>query len=136
LGSAIAWRSRAEVPDSRSREMLADELYLSLEGARVTAQGVGREDLGARLTRMSEAMIAAHKTPVAHDFVYRVFRLRRLFRRWSEGLKKAASAHHSLLANGPFTVAPIKLSSIEPISHATAARASGFCLLLDPGDKP
>jgi hypothetical protein len=43
--------------------MLADELYLSLEGARVTAQGVGREDLGARLTRMSEAMIAAHKTP-------------------------------------------------------------------------
>jgi hypothetical protein len=44
-------------------EMLAGELYLLLEGARVTAQGVGREDLGARLTRMSEAMIAAHKTP-------------------------------------------------------------------------
>jgi AcrR family transcriptional regulator len=42
-------------------EMLADELYLLLEGARVTAQSVGRENLGARLTRMGEAMIAAHK---------------------------------------------------------------------------
>jgi AcrR family transcriptional regulator len=44
-------------------EMLADELYLLLEGARVTAQSVGREDLGARLMRMGEARIAAHKTP-------------------------------------------------------------------------
>jgi AcrR family transcriptional regulator len=41
-------------------EMLADELYLLLEGARVTAQSVGAEGLGARLVRMSEAMIAAH----------------------------------------------------------------------------
>lgn len=42
-------------------ELLADELYLLLEGARVTAQSVGREGLGGRLLRMSEAMIAAHQ---------------------------------------------------------------------------
>jgi AcrR family transcriptional regulator len=41
-------------------EMLADELHLLLEGARVTAQTVSADDLGARLTRMGEAMIAAH----------------------------------------------------------------------------
>ena len=41
-------------------DMLADELYLLLEGARVTAQSVGADGLGARLVRMCEAMIAAH----------------------------------------------------------------------------
>lgn len=41
-------------------ELLADELNLLLEGARVTAQSVGSDGLGARLMRMSEAMIAAH----------------------------------------------------------------------------
>jgi AcrR family transcriptional regulator len=41
-------------------EMLADELFLLLEGARVTAQSIGREGLGERLIRMGEAMIAAH----------------------------------------------------------------------------
>jgi AcrR family transcriptional regulator len=41
-------------------EMLADELHLLLEGARVTAQSVGSDGLGARLIRMGEAMIAAH----------------------------------------------------------------------------
>ena len=41
-------------------DMLADELYLLLEGARVTAQSVGADGLGARLVRMGEAMIAAH----------------------------------------------------------------------------
>jgi AcrR family transcriptional regulator len=41
-------------------EMLADELHLLLEGARVTAQSVGTDGLGARLVRMGEAMIAAH----------------------------------------------------------------------------
>jgi AcrR family transcriptional regulator len=41
-------------------EMLADELHLLLEGARVTAQSVGADGLGARLMRMGEAMIAAH----------------------------------------------------------------------------
>jgi AcrR family transcriptional regulator len=40
--------------------MLADELFLLLEGARVTAQSIGREGLGNRLIRMGEAMIAAH----------------------------------------------------------------------------
>jgi AcrR family transcriptional regulator len=44
----------------RDPEMLADELHLLLEGARVTSQSVGADGLGARLTRMGEAMIAAH----------------------------------------------------------------------------
>ncbi|HEY7247532.1 MAG TPA: TetR/AcrR family transcriptional regulator [Xanthobacteraceae bacterium] len=43
-------------------EMLADELFLLLEGARVTAQSIGRDGLGDRLVRMSEAMIAAHES--------------------------------------------------------------------------
>jgi AcrR family transcriptional regulator len=41
-------------------DMLADELFLLLEGARVTAQSVGTEGLGARLMRMGEGRIAAH----------------------------------------------------------------------------
>jgi AcrR family transcriptional regulator len=41
-------------------DMLADELHLLLEGARVTAQSVGASGLGARLIRMGEAMIASH----------------------------------------------------------------------------
>jgi hypothetical protein len=41
-------------------EMLADELFLLLEGARVTAQSIGRDGLGDRLIRMGEAMMAAH----------------------------------------------------------------------------
>ncbi len=41
-------------------ELLADELFLLLEGARVTAQSMGRDGLGDRLIRMGEAMIAAH----------------------------------------------------------------------------
>jgi hypothetical protein len=44
----------------REPELLADELQLLLEGARVTAQSVGSDGLGARLMRMSEAMIASH----------------------------------------------------------------------------
>ena len=43
-------------------EMLADELFLLLEGARVTAQSMGRDGLGDRLIRMGEAMIAARDT--------------------------------------------------------------------------
>ena len=42
-------------------ELLADELFLLLEGARVTAQSMGRAGLGERLIRMGEAMIAAHR---------------------------------------------------------------------------
>ncbi len=45
----------------RDPEMLADELYLLVEGARVTAQSIGTEGLGARMTRMGEAMIALHE---------------------------------------------------------------------------
>jgi AcrR family transcriptional regulator len=41
-------------------EMLADELHLLLEGARVTVQSVGTEGLAARLLHMGKAMIAAH----------------------------------------------------------------------------
>ncbi|HEY6254425.1 MAG TPA: TetR/AcrR family transcriptional regulator [Xanthobacteraceae bacterium] len=44
-------------------EFLADELNLLLEGARVTAQSVGSDGLGARLLRMGEAVIAAHARP-------------------------------------------------------------------------
>jgi AcrR family transcriptional regulator len=43
-------------------DVLADELHLLLEGARVTAQSVGTDGLGARLVRMGEAMIAAHSS--------------------------------------------------------------------------
>jgi len=46
--------------DLSEPELLADELHLLLEGARVTAQSVGTEGLAARLLRMGEAMIAAH----------------------------------------------------------------------------
>jgi AcrR family transcriptional regulator len=41
-------------------EMLADELFLLLEGARMTAQSMGPKGLGDRLVRMGEAMINAH----------------------------------------------------------------------------
>jgi AcrR family transcriptional regulator len=44
-------------------ELLADELNLLLEGARVTAQSVGIDGLGARLLRMGEAVIALHAPP-------------------------------------------------------------------------
>jgi len=43
-------------------EMLADEFLLLIEGARVTAQSMGADGLDARLTRMSEALIASHRT--------------------------------------------------------------------------
>ena len=41
-------------------ELLADELSLVLEGARVSLQSVGPEDLGARIMRIGEAIIASH----------------------------------------------------------------------------
>ena len=43
-------------------EMLADELYLLIEGARVTAQSLGRDGLCDRLIRMGQAMIDAHES--------------------------------------------------------------------------
>jgi AcrR family transcriptional regulator len=45
-------------------EFLADELFLLLEGARVSAQSIGRDGPAARLVRMGEATIASH-TPRA-----------------------------------------------------------------------
>ena len=41
-------------------EMLAEKLFLLLEGARVTAQSMGPKGLGDRLVRMGEAIIKAH----------------------------------------------------------------------------
>ena len=41
-------------------ELLADELFLLLEGARVTAQSMGPKGLGDRLVKMGERMINAH----------------------------------------------------------------------------
>jgi len=41
-------------------DMLADELFLLLEGARVSAQSVGPQGPSSRLARMGEALIAAH----------------------------------------------------------------------------
>jgi AcrR family transcriptional regulator len=40
-------------------ELVADELFLLLEGARVSAQSLGREGPGCRFVRMAEALIAA-----------------------------------------------------------------------------
>jgi len=45
-------------------DMLADELFLLLEGARVTGQSMGPQGLGERLVKMGEAIIKAH-TPRA-----------------------------------------------------------------------
>lgn len=42
-------------------ELLADELHLLLEGARVTAQSVGPEGLGTRWVRIGEAMLERHR---------------------------------------------------------------------------
>jgi Tetracyclin repressor-like, C-terminal domain len=46
-------------------EMLADELFLLLEGALVTAQSMGREGLAERFIRMGEAMITAHTVEIS-----------------------------------------------------------------------
>jgi AcrR family transcriptional regulator len=47
----------AEAPQA---DALADELFLLLEGARVSVQSVGPEGPGARFVRMAEATIADH----------------------------------------------------------------------------
>lgn len=41
-------------------ELLADELFLLLEGAHVSAQSLGRAGPASRLVRMGEALIASH----------------------------------------------------------------------------
>jgi hypothetical protein len=40
--------------------LLADELFLLLEGAHVSAQSLGRDGPASRLVRMGEALIASH----------------------------------------------------------------------------
>ena len=44
-------------------EMLADELFLLLEGARASAQSIGRQGPASRFSRMGEALIASHLAP-------------------------------------------------------------------------
>ncbi len=61
----IAQRNRltklCEAAGLAEPELLADELFLLLEGARVTAQSMGPDGMGDRLMRMGGAMIAAHE---------------------------------------------------------------------------
>ena len=45
---------------ARQPEALADELFLLLEGARVSCQSVGVTGPGGRLAQLGEALIAAH----------------------------------------------------------------------------
>ena len=60
----IAWRARlvalCQAAGLAEPELLADELNLMLEGARVTSQSVGPDGLRARVVRISEALIASH----------------------------------------------------------------------------
>src|ERR1700682_34034 len=49
----------AQTAGLREPEMLADELFLLLEGARVSAQSGGTDGLGARLARIGGKLIAA-----------------------------------------------------------------------------
>jgi len=46
----------------RDPDLLADELYLLLEGARVSAQSIDGKEIGARFRKMSELLIASHCT--------------------------------------------------------------------------
>ena len=59
-----AWRARlvalCQAAGLAEPELLADELNLMLEGARVSSQSVGPEGLRARVMRISEALIASH----------------------------------------------------------------------------
>jgi AcrR family transcriptional regulator len=48
---------------SAEPELLADELFLLFEGARVCAQSLGPQGPASRLARMGEALIAAHVSP-------------------------------------------------------------------------
>ena len=56
-----AARGLCAAADLNEPDMLADELFLLLEGARVTAQCMGRDRLGERLVRMGQTMITAHE---------------------------------------------------------------------------
>jgi AcrR family transcriptional regulator len=52
---ALCRETRVDEP-----ELLADELFLLLEGARVSAQSLGPNGPASRLVRMGEAVIASH----------------------------------------------------------------------------
>jgi hypothetical protein len=43
-------------------DLLADELYLLLEGARVSAQSIDGKEISGRFRKMSEMLIASHCT--------------------------------------------------------------------------
>lgn len=45
---------------ARNPELLADEIFLLIEGARVSAQSVGPQGPGAQIKRMADALIQAH----------------------------------------------------------------------------
>jgi len=53
---ALCGEARLSEPD-----LLADELFLILEGARVTAQSTGKQGMDARLMRMGMALIRSHE---------------------------------------------------------------------------
>ena len=52
--------SLCEKAGLKEPDMLADELFLLLEGARVSAQSSGPQGPASRLVRMGEALIASH----------------------------------------------------------------------------
>jgi AcrR family transcriptional regulator len=57
----------AQTAGLREPDMLADELFLLLEGARVSAQSGGADGLGRRLARMGENLMTAHAHPYPAD---------------------------------------------------------------------
>src|SRR5436305_1489881 len=63
---ALCRETRVDEP-----ELLADELFLLLEGARVSAQSLGPDGPASRLVRMGEAVIASHvpasSSPAQHS---------------------------------------------------------------------
>jgi AcrR family transcriptional regulator len=65
----IAWRARlvalCQAAGLAEPELLADELNLMLEGARVTSQSVGPDGLRTRIVHISEALIASHSKALA-----------------------------------------------------------------------
>ena len=58
--SATGWSALCGATGIAEPELLADELFLLLEGARVSAQSLGPKGPASRLVRMGEALIASH----------------------------------------------------------------------------
>jgi AcrR family transcriptional regulator len=57
--------SICEAANLKEPDLLADELFLLLEGARVMAQSTGPAGMDARLQRMGDALIRAHEQEAA-----------------------------------------------------------------------